>query len=136
MGSPLGLPLAYVFLVYFEKNWLENCPSDFKSNYHRRFVDEIFVWFTSPKHLEAFRYFLNGLHANITFTVENEKQNRISFLDVQIIRENKTFTNSVYCKRNFSVVYTHFDSFLPSTSKPGNVYALAYKCLRICLSWF
>ena len=30
VGSPLGLTLADVFLVYFEKNWLQNCPSVFK----------------------------------------------------------------------------------------------------------
>ena len=39
----------------------------------------------------------------------------MSFLDVQISREDKTFTTSVYRKPTFSGVYTHFDSFLPST---------------------
>ena len=37
MGSPLGPTLANAFLVLFEKNWRQNCPSDFK-----------------PKHLESF----------------------------------------------------------------------------------
>ena len=36
----------------------------------------------SPKHLEDFWNFLNGRDANISFTVENEKQNRASFIDV------------------------------------------------------
>ena len=31
MGSPLGLTLVNAFLVYFEKNWLPNCPSDCKA---------------------------------------------------------------------------------------------------------
>ena len=35
----------------------------------------------------------------------------MSFLDVQIIREDKTFTTSVYRKPTFSGVYTHFESF-------------------------
>ena len=30
VGSPVGLTLADVFLVYFEKNWLQNCPFVFK----------------------------------------------------------------------------------------------------------
>ena len=42
---------------------------------------------------------------------------------------------SVYCKPTFSEVYTHFDSFLPSTYKFGNVYTLAYRCFRISSSW-
>ena len=51
----------------------------------------------------------------MSFTIENEKQNRVSFFDVQIICEDKTFTTSVYCKPTFSRVYTHFDNFFPST---------------------
>ena len=86
MGSPLGPTLAIAFLVHFEKNWLQNCPSDFKTYYYRRYVDDIYVLFNSTLHLEAFRNFLNGRHANMSFTIESEKQNRMSFLDVQIIR--------------------------------------------------
>ena len=44
----------------------------------------------------------------MSFTVhrvnDGKKQNRMSFLDVQIIRENKTFTISVYRKPAFSGV--------------------------------
>ena len=34
---------ANVFLVYFEKNWLEDCPSGFNPHYWRRYVDGIFI---------------------------------------------------------------------------------------------
>ena len=108
MGSPLGSKLTNAFLVHFEKNWLQGCPSDFNPHYYRCYVDDIFILFTSPKYLEAFRNFLNGLHTNMSFTVhrvnDGKKQNRMSFLDVQIIRENKTFTTSVYRKPTFSGV--------------------------------
>ena len=67
--------------------------------------------FTSPKHLNAFRNFLNRQHDNMSFTIEREKQNRMFFVDLAIIREDKTFTTSVYRKPIFSGVYTHFDSF-------------------------
>ena len=121
MGLPLGPTLANAFLVHFEKNWLKNCPSDFKSHYCLRYVDDIFILFTLPKNLEAFRNFVNGRHANMSFTIEREKQNRISFLDIAITPEDKAFTTSVYCKPTFSGVFTHFDSFLPSTYKFGTV---------------
>ena len=71
----------------------------------------------------------------MSFTIESEKQNRISFLDVEIIREDKTFTTSAYRKPTFSGAYTHFDSFLPSTYKFGTVYILAYRSLQFCSSW-
>ena len=135
VGSPLRPALASAFLVHFKKNWLQNCSSDIMAHYYRRYLDDIFFSFTSPKHFEAFKNFPNGRHTNMSFTIEREKQNRMSILDVQIIRENKTFTTSVYRKPTFSGVYTHFDSFLPSTYKFGNVYTLAYRCFRICSSW-
>ena len=71
----------------------------------------------------------------MSFTIEREKQNRISFLDIEIICEDKTFTTSVYRKPIFSGVYAHFDSFLPSKYKSGTVYTLAYRCLHISSSW-
>ena len=86
---------SFAFFVHFEKNWLQNCPSGFKPCYYRRYVDDILVLFTSPQHLEAFQNFLNGRHANMSFTIESEKQNRMSYLDVQIIREDKTFSPSL-----------------------------------------
>ena len=69
----------------------------------------------------------------MSFTTETEKQNRMPFLNVQIFREDKTFTTSVYRKPRG--VYTHFDNFLSSAYKFGTVYTLAYICLQICSSW-
>ena len=87
---------------------------------------------TSPKNLEAFRNFPNGRHANMLFTLENEKQNRMSFLNVKIICEDKKITTFVYYKLTFSGVHTHFESFLPSSYTFGAVYTLPYKCFSIC----
>ena len=53
MGSPLRPTLARAFQVHSEKNWLQNFPSDLKPHYYRWYVDDIFVLFTSQKHLEA-----------------------------------------------------------------------------------
>ena len=78
-----------LFLYTLKKNWLQNWPSDFKPHYYRWYVDEIFVLFISPEHIEAFRNFLNIQLANMSFTIENEMQKKV--LDVQIIREDETF---------------------------------------------
>ena len=111
-GSPVGPTFVHAFLVYFEKSWLQDCPSDFKPHYYRRYVDDIFVLFTSLEHLEVFGNFRNGRNTNMLFTIENEIQNRISLLDVQIIREDEKFATSVLRKPTFSGFYTHFVSFL------------------------
>ena len=59
----------------------------------------------------------------------------MSFLDIEINCGDKIFTTSLHRKPTFSGVYTHFDSFLPSTYKFGSVYTLAYRSFRICSSW-
>ena len=37
MGSPLRPTLANLFLVYYEHEWLENCPLQFQQKYYHRY---------------------------------------------------------------------------------------------------
>ena len=67
----------------------------------------------------------------MSFKIESVKQNKMTFLDVQIILDDKTFTPSAYHKSTVIVVYKNFDSFLPSTYKFGIACTFAYRCLQI-----
>ena len=91
MGSRLVLTLANAFLVDFEKNWLQNCPSDLKLYYYQRYVHDIFLLFTPPKHLEAFRNFLNGQQANMSITIERESKTDCPFLMYLLFLKIKYF---------------------------------------------
>ena len=135
VGSPLGPTLANAFLVYHKKNWLEHCPLEYRPLYYQRYVDYKFVLLNSAEHLKCFHSYLNFRQLNISFTTENEKDNRISFLDVNTIREKDKFITSVYRKPTFSGIYTHFDSFLPSSKKIGLLHTSLYRCFRICSDW-
>ena len=135
MGSPLGPSLANAFLSHYEKNWLNNCPQGFKPVFYRRYVDDIFLFFKSIDHLKYFQDFLNSCHINMSFSMETEKENKLSFLDVEVIREQGKFTTTVYRKPTFSDVYSNFESFLPSVYKFGMVYTLVYRCFRISSNW-
>ena len=92
-------------MVYHEKNWLERCPLEYRPLYYRRYVHDIFVLFNSPGHLKRFHSYLNSYHLNISSTIENEKDNITSFLDVNIIREQAL------------------------------LHTLLYRCFRICSDW-
>ena len=46
MDSPLDPTITSALLKYFERNWLQNCPSGFTSRYYHRYDDDIFVMFT------------------------------------------------------------------------------------------
>ena len=71
----------------------------------------------------------------ISFTFEQEKNGKLSFLDIEVSREKGKFVTTVYRKPTFSGVYTHFESFLPTIYKFGMVYTLAYRCFKICSDW-
>ena len=88
MGSPLGPTLATAFLCHFEKNWLNECPSQFKPVVYKRYVDDIFVLFKSKEHLKLFVNYMNSKHRNIKFIFETEDSNNFSFLDVKITQQN------------------------------------------------
>ena len=134
LGSPLGPTLmANAFLVFHKKSWLECCPPEYRSLYHRRYFDDIFVLLNSPEHLKRFHSYLNSCHlTNIPCTIENEKDN---ILDVNIIREQERFTSCVYRKSTFSWVFTHFDSVLPSSYKIGLLHKFLCRCFQICSDW-
>ena len=50
MGSPLGPALANIFMCSFESKWLCDYPNDFKPVFYRRYINDIFVLFSSPDH--------------------------------------------------------------------------------------
>ena len=126
MGSPLGPTLANAFLCYYEKKWLRECPETFLPNVYKRHVDDIFVTFDSYSKLSKFVDYMNHQSPNLKFTFEVEQNNSFSFLDVKICRENDRFTTSIYRKPTFSGVFTHFDSFIPTSHKHGLVNTLIF----------
>ena len=71
----------------------------------------------------------------MSFSMETEKENKLSFLDVEIIREQDKLTTTFYRKPTFSGVYSNFESFLRWVYIFGMVYTLVYRCFCICSNW-
>ena len=126
MGSSLGPTLANAFLCFHEQIWLNECPDEFKPAYYRRYVDDIFVLFRSPDHLEKFKNYLISKYRNIRFTCEKEQNNSMPFLDVLITRTSNGFKTSVYHKPTFSEVYSNFNSFISEEYKVGLIFTLLF----------
>ena len=135
MGSPLGPSFANAFLCEHEVNWLENCPNDIKPVLYQRYVDDIFCLFKDKAQSERFLEYLNSRHERIKFTIEHEVNNSLPFLDCNIYREDGEFATSVFRKKSFSGVYTHFDSFLPSIYKDNLLLALIHRCFKLCSNY-
>ena len=99
MESPLGPALANIFMCSFESKWLRDCPNDFKPVFCRRYINDIFVQFSSLDHSDKFREYLSSKHPNINFSIEKEEDGRLPFLDINIFRENDKFATNVYRKK-------------------------------------
>ena len=132
MGSPLGPTLANVFLCHYEKEWLDNCPYHSKPIAYRRYVDDIFVLFSSKEHLQPFVEYMYKQHRCMKFTSETQKNNIFSFLDINIAHQNNRLKTSVYRKPTFSGVFTHYDSYIDQSYKKSLNFTLLSRCYSIC----
>ena len=132
MGSPLGPTLANLFLCYHEEKWLNDCPIQFRPKYYKRYVDDVFLMFEDRSQVKKFLRYMNSRHANINFTVEEEENGSLSFLDIAITRNEGKLTTSIHRKKTFSGVYVNYNSFLPRDYKRGLISTLLHRAYTIC----
>ena len=82
--------------------WLGQCPNELIPVFYRRYVDDIFVLFESAEHLSKFQTYLNTCHPNMSFSFEQEINDKLSFLDVEVFRQQGKFVTTVYRKPTFN----------------------------------
>ena len=112
----------------FESKFLRDCPNDFKPVFYRRYIDDIFVLFSSPDLADKFREYMSSKHPNIKFSTQKEEHGHLPFLDINIFRENDKFATNVYRKKASSRVSTNFKSFIPETYKIGLIKSFLFRC--------
>ena len=66
------------------------------------------------------------------FSFEQKVNGELSFLDVEVSRQQGKLVTIFYRKPTFRGVYTYFDSFWPTDYKVGMIYTLAYRSFKIC----
>ena len=131
MGSPLGPILANIFLCHHEKEWLANCPDEFKPLKYIRYVDDTFLLFWDEGHIEQFNEYLNKQHNNIRFTYEKELDGSLPFLDVSVTKTDTEFITGTYRKPTFSGIYSNYHSFIPTEYKFGLLTTLLYRSFNL-----
>ena len=135
MGSPLGPTLANIFMSYYERQWLEECPANFKPVWYRRYVDDTFLLFKKQEHVDAFLEYVNAKHRNIKFTVERENNNVLSFLDVNVCRKNNYFETNVFRKKTYTGLGMNFLSSIPIEYKRNLIGCLINRAYNICSNY-
>ncbi|XP_069981900.1 uncharacterized protein [Penaeus vannamei] len=131
MGSPLGPSYANAFFCYHEHNWLIQCPPEFKPIYYRRYIDDTFVMFKHPSHVNLFLNYLNSKHQSIKFTCETQQNNQLPFLDMYVTNDNGRFHTSIYRKPTFTGLGLHFLSNIPYIYKINSIKTLITRAYNL-----
>ena len=109
MGSPLGPVLANIFMVELERLVTPTLMDKMKC--WTRYVDDTLCYIKTDS-IDYVLKILNGFHKNTQFTYEVERDSKISFLNVLVIRDsNNKITTTVYRKSTNNDIYLNWDSF-------------------------
>ena len=101
MGSPLGLSLANIFVGFYEKLHFHRFP---KPYIYLRYEDDTFACFSSRNEALSFFLCVNDLHPFLTFTMDEEKDNKLPFLDVLVEHRLFAFITCIYIESLRSLV--------------------------------
>ena len=91
-----------------------------------RYIDDTFVVLKKTE-VVSFYKFINNIEESIKFTVEQEVDNAIPFLDVLIIRNNGQLTTKAYRKPTHTTRYLNFNSCHNFSQKVGLVKTLLFR---------
>jgi hypothetical protein len=133
MGGPLSGLLADLIIENKIEKPIATHPRWGKLVDWIRKADDTFLeWTSTPHDLHEFHQFLNSLHPTIKWTMELEKDNRIPFLDVLIIKSPPQLLTTVYRKCSASNRYIHFTSSQPWSEKSAALKTLRRRAEDYC----
>lgn len=106
-GSPLVPAVAALFMTHVAQKLKEYHEYD-KINTYYRYVDDTFIVMNAREtDSENLLQYVNGLHPNIRFTCEREKNQEISFFRCQnLTRKDKICHNCVQKSNKHGVIIT------------------------------
>ena len=130
MGSPLSAVMASLYMESLEEdNFLRIIG---RGSQWYRYVDDVLVIVPKNTNLNNKLRRLNSINDNIEFTLEEETNSEISFLDTVIHRQGNTARFSVHRKPTNKDDYIHYLSSHNEKTKTGVVIGFFLRALRIC----
>jgi hypothetical protein len=102
MGAPSSAMLSEMFLQFVESNSILDILVNYKILVYLRYVDDVLTVYNhsiTDKNLVLQRF--NKIHPNLQYTTELEKENKINFLDLTILRGNNSFDFRIFWKHTY-----------------------------------
>ena len=127
MGTPIAPVVSEVFLEEIDRK-----ISQIQSvNCYFRYVDDCFAIVKRSDFDEIVKT-MNGLHKNLRFTSEVEKENKCHFLDATIERIEDEFRTYVFRKPTKPMVVARYECNQPFTVKRNTVKNMVIRAKKIC----
>ena len=114
MGSPVSAVVDNLYMEFLEELALETAPTT--PRVWKRYVDDTFRILTKDS-TEELLHHLNGVRSIIKFTLEEEEDGKIPFLDTLLRREDGRLDVSVCRKPTHMDQYIRFKSHHPTDAK-------------------
>ena len=132
MGNKVAPPVAIIFMHQFEQTALQN--ASLKPDFYARYIDDsIGVWLHGREELQNFIKYLNSLHANIKFTLEDSSRSgQVAFLDTLLtVDSNYKYSTELYIKPNHSGIILHQDLSHPMATKKAVIRSEFRRAMRL-----
>ena len=131
MGSPLSPVIANLFIEDLEQKAIQSAV--LQPKLWVRYVDDTFIiWPHGKEHLHAFHEHLNQQNPNNQFTIDEEKEGQIAFLDVLVTRQAGRMSTSVYRKPTNTDCYIPFSSHHHPRVLTGVIRFMRDRALQVC----
>ena len=130
MGNVLSSLLANIYVGYLEQK-IFSAHCKYHPELYRRQVNDTFALFRCKEDSVAFFKLLNSISC-LEFTMEEEHECKLPFLDILIEREAACFKTSVYRKPTFAGSYQRWTSFSPQSRKISLIEMLVHRAINIC----
>ena len=134
MGSPLSPVAACIFMETLEEEEFSKIMGEDTTWF--RYVDDVLIIAPQNMNLDEKLEKLNEVHENIKFTLEEEEDQMLNFLDITIIRTDEGVKFKVFRKPTNKEDYIHFYSSHSIRTKSGIAIGFFLRALRICSEEF
>ena len=129
MGSPLPPIAADIVLDELESKCIASLP--FQLPFYFRYVDDITAVPFNKN--EIIKHIFNSYNHTIQFTIEEDLEEKIVFLDILVIRDGDVIKTNWYQKSTCSGRYLNFRSHHPYNYKINVINNCKETCLMTCL---
>ena len=128
MGGPASSTTAEIYMQAHESTAISTALHPPKV--WERFVDDVYS-IVKRTQLENFFHHINNLHQNIKFTMEEESNGELAFLDTLLKRNNGEISVLVYRKPTHTDQYLHYSSHHQTSCKESVVSSLFNRAYSI-----